>query len=140
MSTFHDQAASQLPHCAQATPGNRRTATRQLLHATNARTTTALPAGTNGPFQGPTNFTGWIVYQNNGKPHIGDPNVIWTAQTARKQQYPECAASSFHTQPLSPDTEGSHRVPRGPTVGRGATPGSPLNPHCNHGGPASISS
>jgi hypothetical protein len=69
MTALHNQAATQLPHCDQATPGNRRTATRQLLHATSARTTTTLPAGTNGPFQGPTNFTEWTVYQNNGNSH-----------------------------------------------------------------------
>jgi hypothetical protein len=70
MNALHNQAATHLPHCDQATSGNRRIATRQLPHATNARTITSLPAGTNGPFQGPTNFTEWIVYQNNGNPHI----------------------------------------------------------------------
>jgi hypothetical protein len=69
MSAFHDQAASQLLHCGQATPGNHCTATRQLSHATNTRTTPSLPAGTNSPFQGPTNFTEWIVYQNNDQSH-----------------------------------------------------------------------
>jgi hypothetical protein len=53
-------------------PGNSRQPPH-YYHATSAcdqRTHhyISLPAGTNGPFQGPTNFTEWIVYQNNGIP------------------------------------------------------------------------
>jgi hypothetical protein len=39
-----------------------------------------------------------------------------------------------------PDTEGSHHVPHGPTVDRGASPGSPRNSHIFQGGSASICS
>jgi hypothetical protein len=59
-----NQAAGQLLHCGQATPGNRRMrlAHAPLHHSTGARRSTSparltfLPAGTNGPFQGLTNF------------------------------------------------------------------------------------
>jgi hypothetical protein len=39
---------------------------------------------------------------------------------------------------LPPDAEGSHHVPRRPAVDRGASPGSPRNPHIIQSGPASI--
>jgi hypothetical protein len=63
MSALDDQAAKQLPHCGQATPGNRRVRLAHAplqpstgaRHATSPAIPTSLPAGTNGPFQDPTN-------------------------------------------------------------------------------------
>jgi hypothetical protein len=76
MSALDDQAANQLLHCGQATPGNRHMRPinfrMQLAHAplhhstgthhaTSPASLTSLPTGTNGPFQDPTNFIEWIV-------------------------------------------------------------------------------
>jgi hypothetical protein len=74
-------AIRQLPATATLRPGNFRQPPHcyQATSACDQRTHhyISLPAETNGPFQGPINFTEWIVYQDNDIPQV----LIWVKWT-----------------------------------------------------------
>jgi hypothetical protein len=67
----------------------------------------------------------------------GNSYTVWNS-AFRDNHTPSSRQRSRRT--LLPNAEGSHHVPRRSTVGRGASPGSPRNPHIIQSGPASVSS